>query len=159
MLAWHESSFLVSSLHISPPPLSPLHHPHQASCSAGLFHVFDAFSHMLLEKEMATYSSVLAWRIPGMAEPGGMPSMGSHRVGHNWINLAAAAHMLSSLSLKRSASLLANSTSSLIMLLPPKHCLDLHGKLRVASPVAHGLLHKLLHRAFMGLSLHICLSP
>ena len=35
----------------------------------------------LLEKEMATHSSVLAWRIPGMAEPGGLPSMGSHRVG------------------------------------------------------------------------------
>ena len=35
-----------------------------------------------LEKEMATYSSVLAWRIPGMGEPGGLPSMGSHRVGH-----------------------------------------------------------------------------
>ena len=34
-----------------------------------------------LEKEMATYSSVLAWRIPGMGEPGGLPSMGSHRVG------------------------------------------------------------------------------
>ena len=36
-----------------------------------------------LEKEMATHSSVLAWRIPGMEEPGGLPSMGSHRVGHN----------------------------------------------------------------------------
>ena len=36
-----------------------------------------------LEKEMATHSSVLAWRIPGMAEPGGLPSMGSLRVGHN----------------------------------------------------------------------------
>ena len=36
-----------------------------------------------LEKEMATHSSVLAWRIPGMAEPGGLLSMGSHRVGHN----------------------------------------------------------------------------
>ena len=34
-----------------------------------------------LEKEMATHSSVLAWRIPGMAEPSGLPSMGSHRVG------------------------------------------------------------------------------
>ena len=44
-----------------------------------------------LEKEMATHSSVLAWRIPGMAEPGGLPSMGSHRVGHNWSNLVAAA--------------------------------------------------------------------
>ena len=36
-----------------------------------------------LEKEMATHSSVLAWRVPGMAEPGGLPSMGSHRVGHD----------------------------------------------------------------------------
>ena len=37
----------------------------------------------VLEKEMATHSSVLAWRIPGAAEPGGLPSLGSHRVGHN----------------------------------------------------------------------------
>ena len=36
-----------------------------------------------LEKEMATHSSVLAWRIPGTREPGGLPSMGSHRVGHD----------------------------------------------------------------------------
>ena len=35
------------------------------------------------KKEMATHSSVLAWRIPGTGEPGGLPSMGSHRVGHN----------------------------------------------------------------------------
>ena len=35
------------------------------------------------EKEMATHSSVLAWRIPGMGEPGGLPSMGLHRVGHD----------------------------------------------------------------------------
>ena len=40
---------------------------------------------------MASDSSVLAWRIPGTGEPGGLPSMGSHRVGHNWCNLAAAA--------------------------------------------------------------------
>ena len=44
-----------------------------------------------LEREMATHSSVLAWRIPGMAEPSGLLSMGSHRVGHNWSDLAAAA--------------------------------------------------------------------
>ena len=44
-----------------------------------------------LEKEMATHSSVLAWRIPGMGEPGGLPSTGSHRVGHDWSDLAAAA--------------------------------------------------------------------
>ena len=42
-----------------------------------------------LEKEMATHSSVLAWRIPGSGEPGGMPSMGSHRVRHDWSDLAA----------------------------------------------------------------------
>ena len=45
--------------------------------SLSLFH-FHA-----LEKEMATHSSVLVWRIPGMGEPGGLPSMGSHRVGHD----------------------------------------------------------------------------
>ena len=39
---------------------------------------------------MATHSSVLAWRIPGMVEPGGLPSMGSHRVGNDWSDLAAA---------------------------------------------------------------------
>ena len=40
---------------------------------------------------MATHSSVLAWRIPRMGEPGGLPSVGSHRIGHDWSNLAAAA--------------------------------------------------------------------
>ena len=44
-----------------------------------------------LEKEMATHSSVRAWRIPGTGEPGGLPSMGSHRVGQDWSYLAAAA--------------------------------------------------------------------
>ena len=44
-----------------------------------------------LEKEMATHSSILAWRIPRTAEPGGLLSMGSHRVGHDWSDLAAAA--------------------------------------------------------------------
>ena len=43
-----------------------------------------------LEKKMATHSGVLAWRIPGTGEPGGLPSMGLHRVGHNWSDLAAA---------------------------------------------------------------------
>ena len=47
-----------------------------------------------LEKEMATHSSVLAWRIPGTGEPGGLPSMGSHRVGHDWSDLATAAAVL-----------------------------------------------------------------
>ena len=47
-----------------------------------------------LEKEMATHSSVLAWRIPGTGQPGGLPSRGSHRVGHDWSDLAAAAEDL-----------------------------------------------------------------
>ena len=42
-----------------------------------------------LEKEMATHASVLAWRIPGTGEPGGLPSVGSHRVGHDRSDLAA----------------------------------------------------------------------
>ena len=46
-----------------------------------------------LEKEMATHSSVLAWRIPGTGEPGGLLSMGSHRIRHDWRDLAAAAHI------------------------------------------------------------------
>ena len=41
-----------------------------------------------LEKEMATHSSVLAWRIPGTGKPGGLSSIGSHRVGHDWSDLA-----------------------------------------------------------------------
>ena len=44
-----------------------------------------------LEKEMATHSTILAWRIPGTGEPVGLPSMGSHRVRHDWSDLAAAA--------------------------------------------------------------------
>ena len=51
----------------------------------------ERFHFHALEKEMATHSSVLAWRIPGRAEPGGLPSVGSHRVGHDWSDLAAAA--------------------------------------------------------------------
>ena len=50
-----------------------------------------------VEKAMATHFSTLAWKIPGTAEPGGLPSMGSHRVGHNWSDLAAAAAILHTL--------------------------------------------------------------
>ena len=49
-----------------------------------------------LEKEMATHSSVLAWRIPGTGEPGGLLSIGLHRVGHDWSDLAAAAAYMNS---------------------------------------------------------------
>ena len=44
-----------------------------------------------LEKDMATHSSILAWRIPGTEEPGGLPSVGSHRLRHDWRDVAAAA--------------------------------------------------------------------
>ena len=54
------------------------------------FH-FDA-----LEKEMATHSSVLAWRIPGTGEPGGLPSVGSHRVGHDLKRLSSSSSISSS---------------------------------------------------------------
>ena len=59
------------------------------------------------EKAMASHSSVLAWKIPGTGEPGGLPSMESHRVGHDWSDLAAAAaatYLL--LSLPRSLSVI-----------------------------------------------------
>ena len=49
------------------------------------------FHFLASEKAMATHSSVLAWRIPGTGEPGGLLSTGSHRVGHDWSDLAAAA--------------------------------------------------------------------
>ena len=70
--------------------------PLQYSCLAnpmggGLSDFPFTFHFHALEKEMATHSSVLAWRITGMGEPGGLPSMGSHRVGHDWSDLAAAA--------------------------------------------------------------------
>ena len=51
-----------------------------------IFHVWL----LLVEKVMATHSSALAWRIPWTEEPGGLPSMGLHRVGHDWSNLTAA---------------------------------------------------------------------
>ena len=53
------------------------------------------FHFQALEKEMATHSSVLAWRISGMGEPGGLSPMGWHRVGHDWSDLAAAAAIYS----------------------------------------------------------------
>ena len=60
--------------------------PHSVDCLFVLFMVSSEQLHFhfhALEKEMATHSSDLAWRIPGTGEPGGLPSMGSHRVGHD----------------------------------------------------------------------------
>ena len=61
------------------------------SCRARLSDFTFSFHFPASEKEMATHSSFLAWRIPGTEEPGGLPSLGSHRVGHDWCDLAAAA--------------------------------------------------------------------
>ena len=54
-----------------------------AKSRTGLSDFTFTFHFHALEKEMATHSSVLAWRIPGTGEPGGLPSMGSHKVGHD----------------------------------------------------------------------------
>ena len=72
----------------------------QVSCLAGGFFTTEPLGKptvniiwslvISLEKEITTHSSVLAWRIPGTREPGGRPSMGSHRVGHDWSDLAAS---------------------------------------------------------------------
>ena len=64
-------------------------HPWVATSRAWLSDFTFTFPFHALEKEMATHSSVLAWRIPGTGEPGGPSSMGSHRVGHDWSDLAA----------------------------------------------------------------------
>ena len=53
-----------------------------------------------LEKAMATHSSVLAWRIPGSGDPGGLRSMALHRVGHDWSDLAAAAAAAATINIK-----------------------------------------------------------
>ena len=63
-----------------------------AKSRTGLSDFTFTFYFHALEKEMATHSSVLAWRSPGTVEPGGLPSMGSHRVGRDWSDLAAAAN-------------------------------------------------------------------
>ena len=63
-----------------------------------------------LEKEMATHSNVLAWRIPGMGKPGWLPSMGSHGVGHSWSDLAAAAAAAASLQTVYSVGVASKAT-------------------------------------------------
>ena len=71
-----------------------------------------------LEKEMATHSSVPAWRIPGTAEPGVLPSMGSHKVGHDWSDLAAWKFTEYLLHLAQSISVNEQDRISFLMELP-----------------------------------------
>ena len=67
-----------------------------------------------LEKKMATHSSVLAWRIPGTEEPGRRPSMGSHRVGHYWSNLAAYLYPKIFVCFSKNKSILLHNHNTLI---------------------------------------------
>jgi len=72
---------------------------------------------------MATHSSVLAWRIPGMGEPGGLPSTGSHRIGHDWSDLAAAAaESKSTHSIKRCSVQFSSVAQSCPTLCDPMDC-------------------------------------
>ena len=64
------------------------------------YHTIALISYASKEKAMATHSSILTWRIPGTGEPGGLPSMGLHRDGHDWSDLAAAAAYASKVMLK-----------------------------------------------------------
>ena len=71
---------------------------------------------------MTTHSSVLAWRIPGMGEPCGLPSLGSHRIGHDWSDLAAAAaaYLLSLCTYKNVFLLISYVKNNLVALLGVK---------------------------------------
>ena len=87
-----------------------------------------------LEKEMATHSSVLAWRIPGTGEPGGLPSMGSHRVGHYWSDLAtaaAAADIISSVQFTQSCLTVCNPMGYSMPGLPVHHQLPVFTQIHV----------------------------
>ena len=87
----------------------------------------------LTEKEMATHSSVLAWRIPGMGDPGGLPSLGSHRVRHDWSDLVAAEQ------LNWTVPIYFQVYPVHIHLLPAKVLIDAHGTiiwLPASTPVS-----------------------
>ena len=79
---------------------------------------------------MATHSSVLAWRIPGTGEPDGLPSMGSHRVGHDWSDLAAAAVVFVTLVFKGTFSGMCVTQS----------CLTLYDLMALPGSSVHGIL-------------------
>ena len=91
---------------------------------------------------MATHSSVLAWRIPGTGEPGGLPSMGLHRVGHDWSDLAVAA---ASFSLEKA---MATHSSTLAWRIPwteEPGRLQSMGSLRAGHDWATSLSHFTFH--------------
>ena len=93
-----------------------------------------------LEKAMATHSSVLAWRIPGTGQPGGLLSMGWHRVGHDWSDLAAAAA-----GVKVEILPLYNKSGVAVSDFSQHHL----QRLEVAGNVEHLLLYPLCHYCFL----------
>ena len=83
----HDSAYMWLSTHAYIHAYIHTHmHTYMHTCDLAYKHA--------LEKEMVIHSSILAWRIPGTGEPGGLLSMGLHRVGHDWNNLAAAAWVI-----------------------------------------------------------------
>ena len=107
-----------------------------------------SFHFPALEKERETHSSVLAWRIPGMAEPGGLPSMVSHRVGHDWSDLAACTPYVAAL------LVLWEDKSSFIMCEVPRHlrwwcvsCVIMGHQYMVVDRKMHGCTPFCLHPA------------
>ena len=96
------------------------------------------FHFPVLEMEMATHSSILAWRIPGTEEPCGLPSMGSHRVGHDRSDLAAAAALPGHMGFDRQPIFFKNNQNIIhtsICLLTTSLCL-LHGSSQFNSITA-----------------------
>ena len=108
-----------------------------------------------LEKEMATHSSVLAWRIPGIGEPGGLPSMGSLRVGHDWSNLAAAAAAAASRQLLKEGSWTGHGNSwtqdNFKSLLQEALCLK-----KLQSLLQYQMAHQTISTCCLVLSLQFC---
>ena len=99
--------------------------PWVANSQTRLSDITFTFHFHALEKEMATHSSILAWRIPGTGEPVGLPSMESNRVRHDWSDLAAAAAKVNWLEIfaQGLCSLSHNRPcSEAFLLINPKHC-------------------------------------
>ena len=91
VLEWGAIAFSKYMIEITLNPILPLLATLPSLRHCPRCWTFKGYEVITLEKEMATHSSILAWRIPRTAEPGGLPSMGLHRVGHDWSDLAAAA--------------------------------------------------------------------
>ena len=135
-------------------------------CMKYLWTLIRCFHFHALEKEMATHSSVLAWRIPGTADPSGLPSMGSHRVGHDWSDLAAAAaaigawlsgHMRTQLCIKDACARVGEiPVVSLYPLLYKAQALDLEKSLWLFCSIS--ISSPGLHWACLGWGLEISLN-